>query len=138
MKRNESASALRLRKRKIPKTLPPFDALLRGSLFQREIRCGKPTCRCAKGPGHPVRYVSVSFRKGRTEQVTVPADLAPTIQSWIQNYRLWWQAIEAVSAINLRLLRLRDIASGSSPSRDIKVSAGSGRPASPRARRPRR
>jgi hypothetical protein len=137
MKNSESSASLRVRKRKIHQTLPPFDAVLRGSLFQREIRCGKPTCHCAKGPGHPVRYVSVSFPKGRTEQVTVPADLAPTIQSWIQNYLLWWQAIEAVSAINLRLLRLRDVASPS-PSRDIKGATGSGRPASPRGRRPGR
>lgn len=108
---SKSSASLLLQRTKIPKTLPPLEEVLRGSFLQREIRCGKPTCRCAKGPGHPIVYVSVTFPGGRTQQVTVPRDLARTVRLWISNYRRWWQAIEEVSAINRRLLQLREIPS---------------------------
>ena len=107
----KSPASLLLRRTKIPKTLPPLEEVLRGSFLQREIRCGKPTCRCAEGPGHPIAYVTVTFPGGRTRQVTVPRDLASTVRLWISNYRRWGQAIEEVSAINRRLLQLREIPS---------------------------
>lgn len=108
---SKSPASLFLQRTKIPKTLPPLEEVLRGSFLQREIRCGKPTCRCAKGPSHPIAYVTVTFPGGRTQQVTVPRDLARTVRLWINNYRRWWKAIEEVSAINRRLLQLREIPS---------------------------
>jgi hypothetical protein len=110
---SKSPATLLLQRAKIPKTLPPLEEVLRGSFLQREIRCGKPTCRCAKGPGHPIAYVTVTFPGGRTQQVTVPREMARTVRLWINNYRRWWQAIEEVSAINRRLLQLREIPSDS-------------------------
>jgi len=112
---SKSPASLVLQRTKIPKTLPPLGEVLRGSFLQREIRCGKPTCRCAKGPGHPIAYVTVTFPGGRTQQVTVPPELARTVRLWIDNYRRWWQAIEEISAINRRLLQLREIPSDSAP-----------------------
>lgn len=106
---SQSPASLRLRRARIPAALPPLEEVLRGSFLQREIRCGKPTCRCAKGAGHPILYLTVTFPGGRTQQVTVPRDLARTVQRWIRNYRRWWEAIEEVSAINRRLLQLREI-----------------------------
>jgi len=110
-----SPATLLSRRAKIPQSLPSIEQVLRGSLFQREIRCGKPTCRCAKGSGHPILCVGVTFPGGRTQQVTVPKDLARTVRLWIRNYQRWWQAIEAVSAINRRLLQLREIPADSPP-----------------------
>lgn len=107
-KSNSPASLLRAR-RLISGRLPPFEEIVRGSLLERRVRCGKPTCHCADGPGHPVVYVGVTFRGGRTEQITVPRELVPTIRRWVRNYQRWWDAIEEVSAINRRLLRLRQI-----------------------------
>lgn len=130
---SQSPATLLLRRTKIPSTLPSLEEVLRGSFLQREIRCGKPTCRCAKGAGHPILYVSVTFAGGRTQQVTVPSNLARTVRLWIRNYRRWWQAIEAVSAINRRLLQLREIPSDPSPPRSSNAPSRSGR--SPSRRR---
>jgi len=93
------------------KHLPPLEEVLRGSFLHREIRCGKPRCRCSnpKQRGHVLLCVTVSFPGGRTRQVTVPVDLAATVKLWIDNYRRYWQAIEGISAINRRLLQLRQI-----------------------------
>lgn len=133
-----SPASLLLRRNTIPKTLPPLEEVLRGSCLQREIRCGKPTCRCAKGPGHPIVYVTVTFPGGRTQQVTVPHNLARTVRLWIGNYRRWWQAIEEVSAINRRLLQLREIPSDPPPHRARSAPPGSGRSRAGRRRGPQR
>ena len=113
----ESPESLLLRRSKIRKTLPPLEETLRGSLLRREIRCGKPTCRCVSGPGHTFLVLSVTFPGGRTRQVTVPAELSGAVELWIHNYRLWWQAIEDVSEINRRLLQLRRMPQPSLPRR---------------------
>lgn len=128
--RVESATSLLKQRGRVLKGLPPFEEVLRGSFLQREIRCGKPRCRCQKGPGHALLCVTSSVPGGRTQQVTVPPDLATTIKTWIENYRRYWQAIEEVSAINRKLLKLRQIPTGK-PSRS---SQGAER----KAREPRR
>lgn len=97
------------RRAELHRTLPPLEEVLRGSFLEREIRCGKPGCRCAKGPGHPLLCVTASFPGGRTQQVTVPREWAERVRGWIENYRRYWDAIEEVSAINRKLLRLRQI-----------------------------
>jgi hypothetical protein len=103
----DSASRLLQRRDALLATLPPFTEILRGSFFERTIRCGKPSCRCASGAGHRVAYVGVTLAGGRTEQITVPRQLVPLARRWVANYQRWWRAIERVSEINRRLLRER-------------------------------
>lgn len=117
-----SPASLLRRRARVLKTLPPLEEVLRGSFLEREIRCGKPNCRCAKGPGHPLLCVTVSFPGGRTQQVTVPREWAKRVQRWIENYHRYWEAIEEVSAINRRLLQLRQI-----PPEQPRVPAGRSR-----------
>jgi hypothetical protein len=106
---------LNRRKKAILDALPPFSEVLRGSFFERTVRCGKRSCRCATGPGHPVACVGVTYADGRTEQVTVPRQLVPAVRRWVANYQRWWRAIERMSAINRRLLRLRLLPASSTP-----------------------
>lgn len=94
---------------KLLRSLPPFHEVLRGSLLKRSVRCGKSSCRCAEGPGHPVTYLSVTFAGGRTEQITVPKKLTPLVRRWVSNYRRWLRAMERVSAMNRDLLRQRKL-----------------------------
>lgn len=88
-------------------SLPPFSEVLRGSFFERTVRCGKPSCRCASGTGHPVACVGVTFAGGRTEQISVPRHLIPLARRWVGNYQRWWRAVERISQINRCLLRER-------------------------------
>ena len=106
--------ALLLRREKVVERLPPFAEIARGSLVERHLRCGKPNCRCARkhDPGHRVFYLTVSFSRGRTEQVTVPVDLVPYVRQWLENYERWWQGLEEVSEINRELLRKRWVGEG--------------------------
>jgi hypothetical protein len=104
---SDPASRLLQRRDALLGTLPPLGEILRGSFFQRTIRCGKPSCRCASGAGHRVAYVGVALAGGRTQQITVPQPLVPLVRRWVANYQRWWRTIERVSEINRQLLRER-------------------------------
>jgi len=88
--------------------LPSFAEIVRGSLVTRYRRCGKPTCHCAKGRGHgPAHYLVVTLKPGKTEQILLSEQMLPVAQQFLNNYKRWWAALEKVSAMNRRLLRLR-------------------------------
>ena len=105
---------LRARRQRVQDRLPPFEEIVRGSVFTRQQRCGKPTCRCARGAPHRATYLGVSFAGGRTVQVSLPPLLVATARRWVANYQAWWKAIEAVSAVNRDLLRRRGVTPGAS------------------------
>lgn len=102
-----SKRALLLRRQRLIRKLPPLSEVIRGSLIERRLQCGKSSCRCAEGEGHHVWYLTVTFAGGRTEQVTVPERWLSTVRRWLRNYERWWEILEKVSAINRKLLRQR-------------------------------
>jgi len=102
-----SKRTLILRRERLVQRLQSISDLIRGSLIERHLRCGKLGCHCAKGEGHRAWYLTVSFAGGRTEQVTVPEALVPMVRKWLKNYDRWWEIMEEVSAINRELLRQR-------------------------------
>ena len=129
------------RRQQVVGRLPPLEAIVRGSVFTRQLRCGKPTCHCARprGARHRAVYLSVSFARGRTVQITLAPAMVATARRWVANYQAWWRAIEAVSAINRDLLRRRAIAPAEgallTPPRRRRRSASGGPPGgSPRRR----
>src|SRR5260370_24070767 len=87
MKKNratgEQAARLRqrtfalLRRYRIPEAV--VADLLPGSLSQSRRRCGKPTCHCATGAGHPGWYLA--FMVGGTQRVAhIPAAWAADVR----------------------------------------------------------
>ena len=95
------------RRQRLLAKLPLLDDILRGSLVERAVRCGKPSCRCADGELHNAVYLSVTHRGGRTEQISIPRDLVATVRHGIGVYQRCWEILEQVSAVNRDLLRHR-------------------------------
>ena len=96
------------RRERLASALPPFAEMVRGSLVTRYRRCGKPTCHCMKGQGHgPAHYLVVTLKRGKTQQILLSEEMLPVAQQYLNNYKRWWTAVEKVSALNRRLLRLR-------------------------------
>jgi len=129
------------RRQQVVARLPPLEAIVRGSVFTRQLRCGKSTCHCARprGARHRAVYLSVSFSRGRTVQITLAPAMVATARRWVANYQAWWRAIEAVSAINRDLLHRRAVApdeAASGPRSPRRRGSASGGPpgGSPRRR----
>jgi hypothetical protein len=87
------------------KALPPIGEIVRGSLLKRSRRCGKASCFCAKKDGHPLVYLSVTLRPGKTEQISLPQHLVPQVRQWVTNYVKLWKVLENLSKINRQWIR---------------------------------
>ena len=107
-KQSSQAKKLMERRELVAAGLPSFSEIVRGSLVTRYRRCGKPTCHCATTEGHgPAHYLVVTLRPGKTEQILLSEEMLPVAREFLDNYNRWWTALEKVSEVNRRLLRLR-------------------------------
>jgi len=104
-----SASALRKRRRKLLRDLPPLEYVLRGSLTETYKRCGRPNCHCRDGPGHgPKRYLVISQPGGRPHREYVPNAAGDQVTLWLGNFRRLRDVLNEICAINAELLRRRE------------------------------
>ena len=88
---------------KLVRKLPVTGELLRGSLLERTVRHTKDCPKCARGEGHRVFVVTVSYAGGRTRQISVRRERVAEVRRWLDNYQK--QAIEAICELNHDLLR---------------------------------
>ena len=106
---NKPSSALRRRRARLLHKLPPMEQLLRGSIIERYLRCGKPGCKCAQGEGHgPKYYLSVSFPGLRPQMDYVPQENLEATRALVANFHEVRTTLEEVCAINRELLRRRE------------------------------
>ena len=89
--------------------LPITGELLRGSLLERTVRHTKDCPKCARGEGHRVFVLTVTYPGGRTHQLSVRRDAE--VRRWLSNYQELREAIEAVCELNHDLLRPDRVAS---------------------------
>lgn len=96
----------------------PSDALP-GSLAVSHRRCGKPSCHCAKGDGHP--FATLTFMAAGKKRVeTIPADWLDVVRLRVQAGRKFKDTAAELLTINAELLVLarqqrRRPARGSAP-----------------------
>src|SRR5271157_3066641 len=99
------ASRLRQRKFELVRRFQLPDDLLPGSLCLSHLRCGKPTCHCADGPGHPVWSLTFMV-KGKKRVQHIPKDWVEDVRRRVKEGREFQDAVRAVLAANAQLLVL--------------------------------
>jgi hypothetical protein len=90
---------------KVAATLPSTTQILRGSLLRRCIRHRSGCAVCARGKGHLVWVLTVSYPGGRTRQISLSAQQKPLVQQWLRNYRKLKATLERICELNHKLLR---------------------------------
>jgi hypothetical protein len=101
---------LRARQKLVGK-LPVSGELLRGSLLERTVRHTKDCPKCARGEGHQVFVLTVTYAGGRTRQISVRRERVAEVRRWLSNYRELREVIEAICELNHDLLRPEQAAS---------------------------
>jgi len=97
------AARLRQRKRQLLARLRiPPDALP-GSLALTHRRCGKPSCHCADGPGHPVWSLTYMVQ-GKKRVERIPEDWVDWVRPRVDRSRKFKEALAEVFALNAELL----------------------------------
>jgi hypothetical protein len=94
-----------LKRDKLVSKLPVTGELLRGSLLERTIRHTKGCPKCARGEGHHVFVLTVTYLGGRTRQFSVRRERVAEVRRSLANYLKVKEAIEVICELNHDLLR---------------------------------
>ena len=104
--KGNQASRLRQHKHDLLRRLRiPQDALP-GSLSLTHRRCGKASCRCADGEGHPVWSLTF-MAEGKRRVEHIPNDWVEEIRPLVEQGREFKEAAAEILAANAQLLALR-------------------------------
>ena len=85
----------------------PLERMIRGTLMTRYLECIRPHCRCheSKKLRHgPYYFISIR-RRNRSMHVYVPLSMRKEAKKWSENYDRVWKGIEAITDLNVKLLR---------------------------------
>ena len=85
--------------------LLPLRQLLKGSVYELQTRCGKPSCHCAAPDGtlHATTVLSWSHH-GRTRLRSIPAGQRARWRRLTENYRRFRQARAALVKLQRQIL----------------------------------
>lgn len=104
------SAQLRTRRRRLTAALPDIAETLHGSLASQTRRCGKESCRCARGQLHgPYTYLSVAGAGGRSRMLYVPAGFAEVVGRRVTATGRIAAVLAEISAINVELLARREL-----------------------------
>jgi len=105
----EKRKRLEEKKKQVAKKLPPLTEVLRGTFMPWYGVCKNPRCRChtdrktLHGPYYRVTY----SKGGKTHHAYVGLADRQRVRRQVNNYGKIWKGIEQISALNLRLLRMK-------------------------------
>ena len=90
---------------KLAAALPSTTEILRGSLLHRRIRHRSGCAVCARGKGHLVWVLTVSYPGGRTKQISLLPQQKSLVQQWLRNYHKLKATLKRICELNHKLLR---------------------------------
>ena len=96
-------------RRRLAKELPRSENIVKGSLVELLISCGKANCRCRKGEKHTGLYLSQS-RQGKTKMTYIPKRHEQTVQEGVRRHRELLKVVERLSECNMKILKWKKAA----------------------------
>ncbi len=96
---------LRRRRRQLLARLQMPPDGLPGSLALTHRRCGKPSCHCAEGEGHPVWSLTF-MAQGKKHVERIPNDWVDSVRPRVRRGRKFKDAVAEFLAVNAQLLAL--------------------------------
>ncbi len=100
-----AAARLRQRKYELVRKFGFPENLVGGSLALTHRRCGKPTCHCAGGRGHPMWSLTFMVN-GKKRVERIPDDWVTELRPLVEGARAFKDAASEVFAANAQLLAL--------------------------------
>jgi len=97
------ASQLRQQRSQIARRFGIPQTLIGGTLRRARRRCGKPTCRCVSGPGHPQWALSLSHDGTRYVE-KLPTEWVEDLEQAVLATQEYLDAVKQVMSINIKLL----------------------------------
>lgn len=102
--------ALQRRQEQLAGRLPEIGELIRGTVVERRMRCGKPSCRCqrdADARHGPYLLLMTTVGRGTTRTMVIPADQVTWVRAAVRRYRRVEALLESISETNWQLVQAR-------------------------------
>jgi hypothetical protein len=93
---------------KLAASFPSSEEVLRGSLLERTVRHSKGCARCARGEGHKVLVLTITYPGGRNKQYSIRPEQKELVKRWLHNYQEWKRKMEEICELNHAFLRPED------------------------------
>ena len=103
---NSKLEGLLRKRQKVLKTIDVNQRIIKGSPVSLARECGQSNCCCRKGKKHVSLYVSQSY-KSRTKMTYIPHRYENLVEESVERCRKLFKRIEALSEINLEIIRQR-------------------------------
>jgi len=95
---------LRAKSRRLRSEMRKLGPMIKGSVIFREMRCGKPICKCTRGEPH--LYLCVVYKeKGKSKTVYVDKRRQAEALIYSRNYKKFKALLKEHSQLNLTLLK---------------------------------
>ncbi len=101
---NLSMTELEARRSAVLKQLGRVGPLVGGSLAVVHCKCGKPTCRCARGERHR-SVILCSKVSGRSKIVHVPKGLEEQVAEWNAEHKRVKTLLKQISDLSEQIIR---------------------------------
>lgn len=96
---------LRNKARNLRSQMRKLGSLMQGSVIYRQMKCGKPNCRCARG--FPHTFLVVTYKeKGKTKTVYVNKNRQAEALILSKNYKQYKTLLKELTKVNLEILKL--------------------------------
>lgn len=83
--------------------VPPLRPLVAASLVEIRRRCGKSSCRCAEGEGHPA-FLLTYKQQAKSRSLYVSKDRVEEVRAWVAEHRRVRSLLREVSTLTMALL----------------------------------
>lgn len=106
----ESPLGLERRRAALLRRLPDPAEVMRGSVTERTMRCGKASCRCQGDPGArhgPYRHLVTTVGPGKTRTILLTPEEAERASRAVAAWRRTLQILKEISETNIALLKAR-------------------------------
>ena len=103
--KGREASRLRRRKYGLIRRYGLPENAVGGSLSCTHRKCGKATCHCAEGDGHPIWLLTYRL-DGRKTNVVIPSSVVPALAPFVEEAQELRDAVNELVHINAQLVQL--------------------------------
>jgi len=101
------AKNLYARRHRLRSKLNRLGPLIKGSISELKMACGKSECRCHKGgPKHPATYLSL-YQQGKKRLVYLSKKEQKDARQWLANYKEVEAIIRELTLCNIQILKSR-------------------------------
>lgn len=96
---------LRTKARKLRSKMRKLGSMMQGSVIYRQMKCGKPNCRCVRG--YPHSFLVVTYKEeGKTKTVYVNKNRQAEALLLSKNYKEYKQLLKELTKVSLQIIRL--------------------------------